>query len=198
MKLIKLAVKGISYSHSQNGAYALILDEVEGARKLPIVIGAFEAQSIAIAIEEEISPPRPLTHDLFKTFADRYQIVLKEVIIYKLIDGVFYSHIIYEQNDEEQVFEARTSDAIALAIRSYAPIYAYDTVMDKAGIILSGDQINHEEEEDDDDLYEHSIIDDENGLKKYSLDELNKMMQSAIESEDYEKAALLRDEITKR
>ncbi|MDR0230465.1 MAG: bifunctional nuclease family protein [Flavobacteriaceae bacterium] len=195
MKLIKLAVKGISYSHSQNGAYALILDEVEGSRKLPIVIGAFEAQSIAIAIEEEITPPRPLTHDLFKTFADRYNIGLKEVIIYKLIDGVFYSHIIYELNGEEQVFEARTSDAIALAIRSFSPIYAYDTVMDKAGIILSGDQV---ELEDDDDEYEDNVVNDESGLEKYSLDELNKMMQSAIESEDYERAALLRDEITRR
>jgi bifunctional DNase/RNase len=117
MSLIKLTVKGISYSHTQNGAYALILDEVDGDRKLPIVIGAFEAQSIAIAIEEEIRPSRPLTHDLFKNFADRFDIVVKQVIIHKLVDGVFFSSMICERDGIEEILDARTSDAIALAIR---------------------------------------------------------------------------------
>ena len=116
MSLVRLKIKGISYSQTQNGAYALILNEEEGDRKLPIVIGAFEAQSIAIALEKEIKPPRPLTHDLFKNFADRFQIVIKQVIIHKLVDGVFYSSIICERDDNEEIIDARTSDAIALAL----------------------------------------------------------------------------------
>lgn len=195
MNLVKLAVKGISYSHSQNGAYALILDEVEGSRKLPIVIGAFEAQSIAIAIEEEISPPRPLTHDLFKTFADHYSIGLKEIIIYKLLDGVFFSHIVFDQNGVEEKFDARTSDAIALALRFQAPIYAVQAVMERAGILLNGDTMDQDmlEEEDHVDQVVHEEV-----LSAFSTSELQSLLQEAIEDEDYEKAALLRDEITKR
>ena len=116
MSLVRLNIKGISYSQTQNGAYALILSEENGDRKLPIVIGAFEAQSIAIALEKEIMPPRPLTHDLFKTFATRYEIVVKQVIIHKLLDGVFYSSIICEREKIEEIIDARTSDAIALAL----------------------------------------------------------------------------------
>ena len=122
MSLVKLNIKGISYSQTQNGAYALILNEVDGDRKLPIVIGAFEAQSIAIALEKEISPPRPLTHDLFKNFANRFDIVVKQVIIHKLVDGVFYSSLICERDKIEEIIDARTSDAIALALRFQAPI----------------------------------------------------------------------------
>ena len=109
MSLVKLTIKGISYSQTQNGDYALILNEVDGERKLPIVIGAFEAQSIAIALEIEIKPPRPLTHDLFKNFADRFDIVVKQVIIHKLVDGVFYSSIICERDKIEEIIDARTS-----------------------------------------------------------------------------------------
>ena len=116
MSLVRLNIKGISYSQTQNGAYALILSEVDGDRKLPIVIGAFEAQSIAIALEKEIKPPRPLTHDLFKNFSDRFAIVIKQVIIHKLVDGVFYSSIICERDKIEEIIDARTSDAIALAL----------------------------------------------------------------------------------
>src|SRR5690554_8162833 len=114
MSLVRLTVKGISYSHTQNGAYALILSEAVGERKLPIVIGAFEAQAIAIAIEKDLTPPRPLTHDLFKTFCDRYFIVVKQVIIHKLVDRVFYSSIICEREGVEEIIDARTSDAISL------------------------------------------------------------------------------------
>ncbi|MEL6305152.1 MAG: bifunctional nuclease family protein, partial [Bacteroidota bacterium] len=136
MSLVRLKIKGISYSQTQNGAYALILNEVEGDRKLPIVIGAFEAQSIAIALEKEIKPPRPLTHDLFKNFSDRFQIVVKQVIIHKLVDGVFYSSIICERDKVEEIIDARTSDAIALALRFDAPIFTYKNILDKAGIFL--------------------------------------------------------------
>ena len=137
MSLVKLTIKGISYSQTQNGAYALILNEVDGERKLPIVIGAFEAQSIAIALEKEIKPPRPLTHDLFKNFADRFDIVVKQVIIHKLVDGVFYSSIICERDKIEEIIDARTSDAIALALRFNAPIFTYKNILDKAGIHLN-------------------------------------------------------------
>ena len=135
MSLVKLTIKGISYSQTQNGAYALILNEVDGDRKLPIVIGAFEAQSIAIALEKEIKPPRPLTHDLFKNFADRFGIIVKQVIIHKLVDGVFYSSIICERDKIEEIIDARTSDAIALALRFSAPIFTYKNILEKAGSI---------------------------------------------------------------
>ena len=117
MSLVRLIIKGISYSQTQNGAYALILSELEGERKLPIVIGAFEAQSIAIALEKEIKPPRPLTHDLFKNFSMRFDIIVKQVIIHKLVDGVFYSSIICERDKIEEVIDSRTSDAIALSTK---------------------------------------------------------------------------------
>src|SRR4029078_3412460 len=151
MSLIKLTIKGISYSQKQNRDYALILYEVDGDRKLPIVIGAFEAQSIAIALEKEIKPPRPLTHYLFKNFADRFDIVVKQVIIHKLVDGVFYSSIICERDKIEEIIDARTSDAIALALRFNAPIFTYKNILDKAGIYLSaGSDIENKNPEDDD------------------------------------------------
>ena len=154
MSLVKLTIKGISYSQTQNGAYALILNEVDGDRQLPIVIGAFEAQSIAIALEKEITPPRPLTHDLFKTFADKYDIIIKQVIIHKLVDGVFYSSIISEKEAKEEVIDARTSDAIALALRFNAPIFTYKNILDKAGIFLNKNkqELHSDEEIDDDDI----------------------------------------------
>ena len=158
MSLVKLTIKGISYSQTQNGAYALILNEVDGERKLPIVIGAFEAQSIAIALEKEIKPPRPLTHDLFKNFADRFDIIVKQVIIHKLVDGVFFSSIICERDKIEEIIDARTSDAIALALRFSAPIFTYKNILDKAGIYL---QINPNEGEKTDTEKEGSLSDPE-------------------------------------
>ncbi|EIJ38967.1 bifunctional nuclease family protein [Galbibacter orientalis] len=204
MSLVKLNIKGISYSQTQNGAYALILNEVEGERKLPIVIGAFEAQSIAIALEKEIKPPRPLTHDLFKSFADRFEIVVKQVIIHKLVDGVFYSSIICERDKIEEIIDARTSDAIALALRFNAPIFTYKNILDKAGIFLKFSPKEEGEEE------KESIIVDEilsgesapkasdTSYKTYSLQELYTMLDGAVANEDYEKAAKIRDEISKR
>ena len=133
MKLIQLNIQGISYSETQTGAYALILSEVDGNRRLPIIIGGFEAQSIAIALEKEIKPKRPLTHDLFKNFAERFNVYIKQVIIHKLVDGVFYSSLICERDKIEEIIDARTSDAIAMALRFGAPIFIYDSILKQAG-----------------------------------------------------------------
>ena len=186
MSLVELAVNRISYSQSQNGAYALILEEIDGKRKLPIVIGGFEAQSIAIALDKEIQPPRPLTHDLFKNFANNYDIKIKQVIIHKLIDGIFFSSVICERNKEEEIFDARTSDAIALALRFESPIYTYDKILDKAGIILKKELKDKKQKKFDE------------SFKGFSIKQLNKKISKAIEEEDYELAAKLRDEINQR
>jgi len=204
MSLVRLNIKGISYSQTQNGAYALILNEVEGERKLPIVIGAFEAQSIAIALEKEISPPRPLTHDLFKNFADRFDIVVKQVIIHKLVDGVFYSSLICERDKIEEIIDARTSDAIALALRFQAPIFTYKNILDKAGIYLKVNPKKEDEENKDsilmDDLVTNEIESGatEENFKHKTLEELQTLLEEAVNNEDYERAAHIRDEISKR
>lgn len=206
MSLVRLTIRGISYSQTQNGAYALILNEVDGERKLPIVIGAFEAQSIAIALEKEIKPPRPLTHDLFKNFADRFDIVIKQVIIHKLVDGVFYSSIICERDKIEEIIDARTSDAIALALRFDAPIFTYKNILDKAGIYLKPVNPEDEKNEEGDEplsdpetfgMQEESNT-SENTYSRYSVSELHDLLESAVQNEDYEKAIKIRDEITRR
>lgn len=204
MSLVKLSIKGISYSQTQNGAYALILNEVDGDRKLPIVIGAFEAQSIAIALEKEIRPPRPLTHDLFKNFAERFDIVIKQVIIHKLVDGVFYSSMICERDKIEEIIDARTSDAIALALRFNAPIFTYKNILDKAGIYLNMSSEEKENNPEDDILTPPEAFgvsteeDSKNTYSRYSLTELHELMEQAVQDEDYEKAAKIRDEISRR
>ncbi len=201
MSLVRLNIKGISYSQTQSGAYALVLSEEDGNRTLPIVIGAFEAQSIAIALEKEIKPPRPLTHDLFKTFADRFQIKIKQVIIHKLVDGVFYSSLICERDKIEEIIDTRTSDAIALATRFNAPIYTYENILDKAGIYLKmKDELGPGQE---DDIGIENLIEDPEPVKKstYSkvtLKQLNEKLDKAVQDEDYELAAKIRDEINKR
>ena len=225
MSLVQLTIKGISYSHTQNGAYALILNEVDGERKLPIVIGAFEAQAIAIAIEEDLKPPRPLTHDLFKTFCDRFDIVVKQVIIHKLVDGVFFSSIICERDGVEETIDARTSDAISLALRFDAPIFTYKNILDKAGIFLREQELgdmddsfdgdddfdgDDEDDFDDEETNDQSISDaideflsivpteKQNEFVEYSVQELNDILELAVLNEDYEKAARVRDELSKR
>lgn len=204
MSLIRLNIKGISYSQTQSGAYALILSEENGQRKLPIVIGAFEAQSIAIALEKDIRPPRPLTHDLFKNFSDRFNILVKQVIIHKLVDGVFYASLICESNGIEEIIDARTSDAIALALRFSAPIFTYKNIIEKAGIIL---KINPKDDQETDDslVFEQANLNDEtkpqnteDDYNKFSLTELNEQLKAAVRDEDYKTAAKLRDEISKR
>ncbi|MDO6675281.1 bifunctional nuclease family protein [Tenacibaculum sp. 1_MG-2023] len=200
MSLIKLTIKGISYSQTQSGAYALVLSEMEGTRTLPIIIGAFEAQSIAIALEKEIRPPRPLTHDLFKTFSDRFSITVKQVIIHKLVDGVFYSSLICEREGVEEVIDTRTSDAIALAVRFEAPIFTYENILDKAGIYLKLDEeLTIEEDlESDEDEIEFSIEEEEGSYSHLSLKELHEQLNDAVANENYELAARIRDEISKR
>jgi bifunctional DNase/RNase len=206
MSLVKLNIKGISYSQTQNGAYALILIEVDGDRQLPIVIGTFEAQSIAIALEKEIKPPRPLTHDLFKNFADRFDIVVKQVIIHKLVDGVFFSSIICERDKIEEIIDARTSDAIALAIRFNAPIFTYKNILDKAGIFLKINPAENEEIENSDTLLNapetmsttEDVVASANNYSGYSIKELYDQLETAVQNEDYEKAAKIRDAISKK
>ena len=200
MSLIKLTIKGISYSQTQSGAYALVLSEMDGTRTLPIIIGAFEAQSIAIALEKEIRPPRPLTHDLFKTFADRFSINIKQVIIHKLVDGVFFSSLLSERDGVEEVIDTRTSDAIALAVRFQAPIYTYENILDKAGIYLKLDEEFSEEEGLDEDEFELTFEEEveEDAYSQMSLSELHDELNEAVSNEDYEVAAKIRDEISKR
>ena len=202
MSLIKLTIKGISYSQTQSGAYALVLSEMEGKRTLPIIIGAFEAQSIAIALEKEIRPPRPLTHDLFKTFSERFHITVKQVIIHKLVDGIFFSSLICVKDGVEEIIDTRTSDAIAIAIRFLAPIYTYENILDKAGIYLKV-----EEEIAIKEILEPEAIqvtleqaDSKNisNFSKYSIQELHDQLKEAVDNENYEKAAKIRDEISKR
>jgi len=205
VSLIQLNIKGISYSQSRTGAYALVLNEISGARTLPIVIGAFEAQAIAIALENNITPPRPLTHDLFFTLANTYQITLKQVIIHKLVDGVFYSSLICERDKVEEIIDSRTSDAVALAVRFNAPIYTYANILDKAGIEMENDDFLTQEETDEpteeDEFLEVMFSELENlttPFEKLSTEELNKQLKEAVANEDYELAARLRDEIDKR
>ena len=195
MSLIRLTINRISYSRTHNGAYALLLNEKEGDRKLPIVIGGFEAQSIAVALEREIRPPRPLTHDLFKNFSDCFEIKIKQVIIHKIVDGVFFSSLICVRDKIEEIIDSRTSDAIALAIRFNSPIFTYENVLDKAGIILKAGEIKRDKEEkksEEDDLSKK--ID----YGKLSIIQLEKAISIAVKNEDYELAAYLRDEINKR
>lgn len=198
MNLVQLLINGISYSQTQNGAYALILSEIEGERKLPIVIGTNEAQSIAIAIEKEIKPPRPLTHDLFKNFCVRFDIKIKQVIIHKLVDGVFYSSVICERDGIEEIIDSRSSDAIALAIRFEAPIYTYENILKKAGVVLK-----IEKEIDEKSLLKDLFSDEsseklETDFKEKSTKELEELLKIAVQNENYESAAKIRDEISNR
>ena len=202
MSLIKLTIKGISYSQTQSGAYALVLSEMDGKRTLPIIIGAFEAQSIAIALETEIRPPRPLTHDLFKTFSDRYEINIKEVIIHKLVDGVFFSSLICEREGKQEVIDSRTSDAIAIAVRFKAPIYTYENILDKAGVYLKAEEeMAIQKKKEPSELsfeLEEALDKEENSYSRLSLKELHKQLNNAVVNENYEIAAKIRDEISKR
>ena len=199
MELIKLLINGISYSQTQNGAYALILSELDGERKLPIVIGTYEAQSIAIAIEKDIKPPRPLTHDLFKSFCERFDIIVKKVIIHKLVDGVFYSSIICDRDGIEEIIDSRTSDAIALATRFDAPIFTYENILEKAGIIIEIEEYDEEEKILFKELFsEETTLANSEDFKDKTIDELQKLLKIAVQNENYETAAKIRDEISNR
>jgi bifunctional DNase/RNase len=193
MEKIKLDIVGLSYSQTQSGAYALVLGESNGKRRLPIIIGGFEAQAIAIELEK-MRPSRPLTHDLFKNFADEFKITVTEVIIYNLVEGIFFSRLVCEKDDEEIEIDSRTSDAIALAVRFNCPIYTYEFVLGSAGILLDDDTTDDEEINLEEELQQE----EENLSNRYTLEELNSQLQDALDNEDYEFASKIRDEINRR
>lgn len=194
MNKIRLEIIGMSYSQSQSGAYALILGEHGGARRLPIIIGGFEAQAIAVELEK-MKPSRPLTHDLFKNFAEHYNIFLKEVVIDKFMEGVFFAKLICMQGEDISEIDARTSDAVALAIRFRCPIYTHESIMKDAGIVMEDKAEELQESENNEELWEEGRSDE---FSEYNLDELKEMLQKAIDNEEYEKASSIRDEINSR
>lgn len=189
MKRVKLKVMGISYSQTQSGAYALILIEENGDRRIPIIIGGFEAQAIVIKLEN-LDPPRPLTHDLFKKFADEFNIYVTEVMIYKLEEGVFFSKLVCNNGEKEYSIDSRTSDAVALALRFNCPIFITEEILEKAGITINTAES------------EVTSSDEETGTggryDSYTDDELTKLIDESVKSEDYERAAAVRDELEKR
>lgn len=202
MKTVQLSIIGLTYSQTQNNAYALLLGEEDGPRRLPIVIGAFEAQSIAIALEKDILPPRPLTHDLFTSFALTFNIYLKKVMIHKLEEGIFYSYLVCELNEEIHQIDSRTSDAVALALRFNCPIYTYEKILQKAGIILD-DQTSKLTKKIESKSKLKSIDEEpsqstESDLMRLSDKALTKKLNLALEKEDYELAANIRDELNRR
>jgi uncharacterized protein len=185
---VPLDIIAISHSVSHSHNYAVILGEQEGSRRLPIVIGGFEAQGIAMAVEK-MTPNRPLTHDLFKAALDNYGIIVKEVVINDLLDGIFYAQLICDQNGDVSIIDSRTSDAIAMAVRFSCPIYTYEFILDQAGVEMDTDK----------DMVASSKPQSKpQGIQSLSIDDLELQLNEAIESEDYEKAARLRDEISKR
>lgn len=194
MKKVKLEIVGLSYSQTQTGAYALVLGETKGKRRLPIIIGGFEAQAIAIELEK-MTPSRPLTHDLFKSFAEGFNIDVKEVIIYNLVEGIFFAKLITHNGDKEVEIDARTSDAIALAVRFNCPINTYEFILSQAGILLDDDAISSAESAlEKEDLVE---VEESDYLKK-STEELKQLLETALSDEDYEKASRIRDELNNR
>jgi hypothetical protein len=190
MKKVKMEIIGLSFSQLQSGAYALILGEADGKKRLPIIIGSFEAQAIAIG-QQDIKPARPLTHDLFKSFAEVFGVALTEVFINKFIDGVFHAILVCHDGKQTIEIDSRTSDAVALALRFHCPIYTTEAILDAAGILIEEKQDGEEDELNID-------LSEENEYAAFTDEELEQMMQEAIESEDYEKASQLRDELKRR
>ena len=196
MQKIRLNILGLSVSQTQSGAYALVLAEEGGERRIPIIIGPVEAQAIAIQLEG-LKPPRPLTHDLIKNMALAFDIALLEVTIYKLEEGIFYSELLCEMDGKEVKIDSRTSDAVALALRFRCPIFTSEEILQKAGIVLEGE---------DEGSPVRSLMDDEEEIEtpgassyaQYSTGELQELLNEAIQNEDYEKASIIRDELTKR
>ena len=194
MKKVRLEIVGLSYSQNQTGAYALVLGEKKGKRRLPIIIGGFEAQAIAIELEK-MKPSRPLTHDLFRTFAEGFEIGVSEVIIYNLLEGIFYAKVICFQEDKILEMDARTSDAVAIAVRFNCPINTYEFILAQAGILLDDDALLPSgEKEKTEDFVEVP----ENDFKKKSTEELKHLLEEALDNEDYERATHIRDELNNR
>ncbi len=196
MKKIKLDIVGLSYSQTQSGAYALVLGEVSGRRRLPIIIGSFEAQAIAIEIEK-MTPSRPLTHDLFKSFGQAFHINVQEVIIYNLVDGIFYSKLICSDGKKLVEIDARTSDAIAVAVRFDCPIFTYEFILSSAGIVIEGNDFVYLENITET-PEEKNATPSAGGYTSLSVDELKIKLHEALNEESYEKAAKIRDELTRR
>lgn len=204
MKKTKLEIVGLSYSQTQSGAYALVLGEAKGKRRLPIIIGGFEAQAIAIELEK-MTPSRPLTHDLFKSFAESFHIELREVLIYNLVEGIFFAKLICANGGESVEIDARTSDAIALAVRFACPIYTFEFILSQAGIVLEDEQAKTGEE---DAATEETVAGEEEelltepasgpDLHRKSVKELEAMLEKALAEENYERASRIRDELNKR
>lgn len=190
MKKIRLKILGLSYSQDQSGAYALVLAETDGNRRIPIIIGAVEAQAIAINLEG-LKPPRPLTHDLFTTVLSTFDIQITEVFIHAFEEGIFYAEMKLTGEKGNFNIDSRTSDAIALALRCNCPIYTTEEVMSQTGILIDFED-KAAEETIEDELDEHSVYDE------FTLDELNEMLEKAVQEEEYEKASVIRDEISKR
>ncbi len=188
MEKIKLNIVGLSYSHTSRGAYVLLLGEEDGNRRVPIIIGAPEAQAIAIELEK-MTPNRPLTHDLFKTFAENFQITLEEVVVYNLVEGVFFAKLYCKQDGDIVEIDARTSDAIALAVRFNCPIYTYEFIMSSAGIFVEKEEKESEEAE----ATETSVS--STTKQSTSIEELERQLDEALKTENYEKASKLRDQI---
>jgi bifunctional DNase/RNase len=191
MKRVKLKVMGISYSQTQSGAYALILLEENGDRRIPIIIGGFEAQAIVIKLEN-LDPPRPLTHDLFKKFADEFNVYVTEVMIYKLEEGVFFSKLVCNNGEKEYAIDSRTSDAVALALRFNCPIFITEDILEKAGITINPSDTETSLAEEESPAMTGSKYD------TYTEDELYKIIDESVKTEDYERAAAVRDELEKR
>lgn len=196
MKKIRLEIVGLSYSQTQSGAYALVLGEEKGQRRLPIIIGGFEAQAIAIELEK-MAPSRPLTHDLFKSFAESFNIEVQEVIIYNLVEGIFFAKLICSGDERTVEIDARTSDAIAIAVRFSCPIYTYEFILSTAGIVLDENEPENigiaNTEQSPEPTANVSAE-----LTGKSVDELKELLNHAIDEENYEKASKIRDEINKR
>ena len=209
MDLIKLEIHGISYSENLSGAFALVLNESKGIRKLPVVIGGFEAQAIALALQKNIKTSRPLTHELFKDFADKFEIKLKKVIIHKLVDGVFFSNMVCEKDGDTVIIDSRTSDAIAMALRFNAPIFTYESILNEVGFesdfkyekkidFNEEDVFLNLEKKDDESLKEINLKSENIKLENMSLKKLNEMLDKSLAKEDYEFSAKIRDEIKSR
>ena len=189
----RLIIRGISYSQTQSGAYALLLENVESNVKIPVVIGNFEAQSISLGLEKDIHPPRPLTHDLFSKFVVSTHFDLTSVIIYQIIDGVFFSNINFKNKttEEEMILDARTSDAVAMAVRFDAPIYTTQQVLNEAGILLELDVPTKEAE-----IYEDVAV--EGNLSSLTNEDLTKLLEDAVKDEDFDAALEIQEEIKRR
>lgn len=202
LKKLKLEILGLSSSQSQTGSFALVLGEAEGNRRLPIIIGMFEAQAIAIEIEK-IIPNRPMTHDLFKSFANAFHFHVDEIVISDLKEGVFFAKIVCSDGLKKSEIDARPSDAIAVGLRFDAPIYTYENILAEAGIVLTDEEEEIEEEKTESKAEKKVKVKKDlpkkgDDYKSYSVDKLNDLLKDAIDKEDYERAAKIRDELSKR